>query len=154
MCFSKSSMFPKEDNQSLKITDRGTVMAAYTFQQDATILGAMPPERQVRAAASDLERIFHDSLQYLEVGTSQVFLADELAGGSAFCYFGPGQKSQYLETMCDSDWENRMFFAGEQASYTHGWIQGAMEAALRCVYQVYGAATGAAVPSILTYSLV
>lgn len=79
---------------------------------------------------------------------SQVFPSDELAGGSAFCYFGPGQKSTYLETMRTLDWANpadtqsyRVFFAGEHASYTHGWIHGAMEAGLRCVQQVYAAAT-------------
>ncbi|KLU91767.1 hypothetical protein MAPG_10716 [Magnaporthiopsis poae ATCC 64411] len=45
--------------------------------------------------------------------------------------------------MCDPDWafpnntdNYRVFFAGEQASYMHGWIQGAMAAGLRCVQQV------------------
>ncbi|KAK4198244.1 putative L-amino-acid oxidase [Triangularia verruculosa] len=147
------TMFPKtKDNHQFLHSHRGAVMAAYTFEQDATILGAMSPERQVRIAAENLHTIFPgaNSLELLEAGTSQVFPSDELAGGSAFCYFGPGQKKQYLEAMCASDWkypENsnmgkpRMFFAGEQASYTHGWIQGAMEAGLRCVQQVYASAT-------------
>lgn len=145
------TMFPKtEGNKQFRHTKRGAVMAAYTFQQDATILGAMSPERRVRIAAENLNHVFPsaDSLQYLEAGASQVFPSDELAGGSAFCYFGPGQKSQYLETMCTPDWaypqdsgNYRVFFAGEHASYTHGWIQGAIEAALRCVKQAHEAAT-------------
>lgn len=145
------TMFPgTKDNSQFKHSKRGAIMAAYTFQQDATILGAMSPERRVRIAAENLHRVFPaaESLQYLEVGTSQAFPSDELAGGSAFCYFGPGQKSQYLETMCTPDWAHpkgsgnfRVFFAGEQASYTHGWIQGAIEAGLRCVQQTYTAAT-------------
>jgi monoamine oxidase len=98
---------------------------------------------RIRLAAENIHRIFPggDSLDQVEASASQVFPADELAGGSAFCYFGPGQKSQYLETMCQTDWENRVFFAGEQTSYSHGWIQGALEAGLRCVQQVYAAAT-------------
>lgn len=145
------TMFPITDhNQQFKESKRGTVMAAYTLQQDATILGAISPERRVHIAAENIDLVFQgaESLRYLEAGTSQVFAADELAGGSAFCYFGPGQKSQYLEVMCAPDWEYpeqsdhyRVFFAGEQASYTHGWIQGAMEAGLRCVQQVYQTAT-------------
>ncbi|KAK4173261.1 putative L-amino-acid oxidase [Triangularia setosa] len=147
------TVFPvSESNSQFKSSNRGAIMAAYTFEQDATILGAMSPERQVRIAAENLHTIFPEakSLELLEAGTSQVFPSDELAGGSAFCYFGPGQKKQYLEAMCESDWkypENsslgkpRVFFAGEQASYTHGWIQGAMEAGLRCVQQVYASAT-------------
>jgi len=143
-------MFPKtEGNSQVKNTQRGAVMAAYTFQQDATILGSMSAERQVRVAAKNLDQIFPSakSLQLLEAGVSQVFPSDELAGGSAFCYFAPGQKSEYLEIMCQPAWpypedseKFRVFFAGEHASYTHGWIHGAMEAGLRCVLQVHKAA--------------
>ncbi|KAK0718039.1 hypothetical protein B0T26DRAFT_812554 [Lasiosphaeria miniovina] len=130
------TMFPTTvNNEQYKNTTRGAVIASYTFQQDATTLGAMSPERCVHVAAENIDHIFPGagSLQYLKAGASQVFPSDELAGGSAFCYFGPGQKSTYLETM--------VFFAGEHASYTHGWIHGAMEAGLRCVQQVYAAAT-------------
>jgi monoamine oxidase len=138
------TVFPKTaGNSQFDNSKRGVVMAAYTFQQDATILGALSPRHRIRLAAENIHRIFPggDSLDQVEASASQVFPADELAGGSAFCYFGPGQKSQYLETMCQTDWENRVFFAGEQTSYSHGWIQGALEAGLRCVQQVYAAAT-------------
>lgn len=137
------TMFPKnEDNEQVHRSTRGVVMAAYTFEQDATILGSLSPERRIQIAAENLDRIFPEahSLDLLEAGASQVFPADELAGGSAFCYFGPEQKTNYLQTMCQSDWEDRVFFAGEQASFTHGWIQGAFEAGLRCVQQVSDAA--------------
>ncbi|KAI1768961.1 hypothetical protein GGR53DRAFT_318104 [Hypoxylon sp. FL1150] len=144
------TMFPRtNDNEQFKHTNRGAIMAAYTFEQDATILGCMSPDRRVRIAAENLDRVFPsaESLQYLEAGASQAFPSDELAGGSAFCYFGPGQKTQYLETMRTPDWadpkgsENyRVFFAGEHTSYTHGWIHGAIGSALRCVQQVGDAA--------------
>jgi monoamine oxidase len=137
-------MFPKEVDDQGKVVDqfahtkRGAIMAAYTFEQDATILGALAPNRRAQLAARNIDAIFPraNSLKLLEAATAQVFPSDELAGGSAFCYFGPGQKSSYLPTMCQTDWDNRVFFAGEQASYTHGWIQGALEAALRCVIQI------------------
>lgn len=146
------TMFPKTDGnrQFDPPNERGVIMAAYTFEQDATLLGAMTPKRQIQVAAENLQRMFPEvnSMELLEVGASQVFPADELAGGSAFCYFGPTQKKDYLETMCASDWKYpdpvngipRCFFTGEQASYTHGWIQGAFEAGLRCVDQVWKAA--------------
>lgn len=138
------TMFPKtEGNSQFDNSKRGVVMAAYTFEQDATILGALSVRHRTRLAAENIDRIFPEakSLDLVEQSASQVFPADELAGGSAFCYFGPCQKSEYLETMCETDWEDRVFFAGEQASFTHGWIQGALEAGLRCVQQVYAAAT-------------
>ena len=145
------TMFPrKEDNKELEHTQRGAIMAAYTFQQDATILSSMSPQRRVRIAAENLHTVFPDarSLDYLEAGTSQAFPSDELAGGSAFCYFGPGQKSKYLETMRTPEWaypegstNHRVFFAGEHTSYTHGWIQGAIGSALKCAKQAHAAAT-------------
>lgn len=137
------TMFPKtEGNDQFKHSNRGVIMAAYTFEQDATILSALTPERRIQIAAENLDRIFPEarSLELLEAGASQCFPADELAGGSAFCYFGPTLKTDYLQTMFETDWENRVFFAGEQASFTHGWIQGAFEAGLRCVWQVANAA--------------
>ena len=137
------TMFPKtEGNEQFEHSDRGVIMAAYTFEQDATILSALSPERRIQLAAENIDRIYPQakSLEQFEVGVSQCFPADELAGGSAFCYFGPTQKTDYLLTMCESDWERRVFFAGEQASFTHGWIQGALEAGLRCVQQIADAA--------------
>ncbi|GKU21126.1 unnamed protein product [Fusarium langsethiae] len=138
------TMFPKTDgNEQFKNSNRGVIMAAYTFEQDATILGALSPDRRIQLAAENLNRIFPEanSLDLLEAGASQAFPADELAGGSAFCYFGPMQKTKFLETMQKPDWEDRVFFAGEQASFTHGWIQGAFEAGLRCVQQIWAVAS-------------
>ncbi|WZH41912.1 Amino_oxidase domain-containing protein [Fusarium acuminatum] len=137
------TMFPKSaKNSQFEHSNRGVIMAAYTFEQDATILGALSPERRIQIAAENLHRIFPkaNSLELLEAGASQVFPADELAGGSAFCYFGPMQKTKFLDTMQKPDWEDRVFFAGEQASFTHGWIQGAFEAGLRCVQQIWAVA--------------
>ncbi|KAG5802470.1 hypothetical protein H9Q74_009535 [Fusarium xylarioides] len=137
------TMFPvTEDNSQFEHSKRGVIMAAYTFEQDATILGSLSPDRRIQIAAENLNMIFPGakSLDLLEAGASQVFPADELAGGSAFCYFGPMQKTKFLDTMQKPDWENRVFFAGEQASFTHGWIQGAFEAGLRCVQQIWSAA--------------
>lgn len=138
------TMFPKTDkNKQFLHSNRGVIMAAYTFEQDATILGSLTPGRRIQIAAENLDKIFPDanSLKLLEAGASQVFPADELAGGSAFCYFGPQQKSVFLETMQAPDWDNRVFFAGEQASFTHGWIHGAFEAGLRCVQQIWDEAS-------------
>ncbi|KAI8624238.1 hypothetical protein F5Y19DRAFT_324770 [Xylariaceae sp. FL1651] len=138
------TMFPKtKNNQQFDHSRRGVIMAAYTFEQDATILGALSPERRIQIAAQNLDTIFPEaeSLNHLEVGASQVFPADELSGGSAFCYFGPMQKTKFLDTMMASDWDDRVFFAGEQASFTHGWIHGAFEAGLRCVQQIWTAAS-------------
>ena len=120
----KYTMFPKEEHNSRfdRKNPRGTVMTAYTFEHNGTILGALSPERRVRPAAHNLDAILTKarSLDLLEASASQASPADELADGSAFCYFGPTQKKNFLNAMMDSDWESRVFFASEQASYTPG----------------------------------
>ncbi|KAF5963994.1 putative amino-acid oxidase YobN [Fusarium bulbicola] len=132
---------------AIPYTAQRTIVKSKSFvpmqeMADATILGSLSPERRIQIAAENLNRIFPEakSLDLLEAGASQVFPADELAGGSAFCYFGPMQKTKFLDVMQQPDWENRVFFAGEQASFAHGWIQGAFEAGLRRVQQIWSVA--------------
>lgn len=80
-------------------------MAFHAFEQDATILGSLAPEHRVQTAARNLDPIFPE------------------ANRCNYAKLAP-RKS----IMQAPDWENRAFFAGEQASWTHGWIQVALEA--------------------------
>lgn len=65
----------------------------------------------------------------------QVFPLEELAGESAFCYFVSTQKSQFLSTMCTPDWDERVFFASKQATFSHE--PGFLGARLRCVQSIW-----------------
>lgn len=133
------TMFPKADSDQTKASERGVIMAAYTFERDATQLGALTPAHQIQMAAKNLDTIFPgaNSLDYLESSASQVWPSDEMAGGSAFTYFAPMQKSEFWDTMITPEWNQTVFFAGEQSSFSHGWIQGAFEAGIRCAWQTY-----------------
>lgn len=134
------TMFPSASSKQFSNGQkRGVIMASYTFQQDATETGANSKDFIVRLAADNLATIFGEENVYgnLEVGTSQVWSADTFSGGSAFAYFAPMQKTRLFGTMITPEWNNRAHFAGEHVSYTHGWIEGAFESALRSAYQVY-----------------
>ena len=55
----------------------------------------------------------------------------------AFCWWAPGQhEALYRDVIAP---EGRLFFAGEHASLTHTWIQGAIESALRVVGEIVAA---------------
>lgn len=134
------SMFPVSTSVQFQNGEkRGVIMASYTFQQDATETGAMTSAKSVQLAADNLATIFGSDLVYgnLEVGTSQVWSADAFSGGSAFAYFAPMQKTRLFGTMIEPEWNGAAHFAGEHVSYSHGWIEGAFESALRSAYQVY-----------------
>lgn len=134
------TMFPVSTSaQYANGEKRGVIMASYTFQQDATETGGIGIENSIKIAAENLATIFGDTLIYdnLELGTAQVWSADEFSGGSAFSYFGPMQKTRLFESMITPEWEGCAHFAGEHVSYSHGWIEGAFESALRAAYQIY-----------------
>jgi monoamine oxidase len=138
------TMFPKtKHSRQAERSERGVVMAAYTFEQDATSLGAMSPEHRTLLAARNIDRIFPgaNSLHFLEASIAQVWPADAMAGGSAFAYFGPMEKTLFWDDMVSAEWGSTVFFAGEQVSYTHGWIQGAFEAGISAALQLYSIAT-------------
>jgi monoamine oxidase len=85
------TMLPKEADEhgqtvdQFRHTDRGAIMAAYTFEQDATILGALCPARRTQLVAQNLDAIFPDvdSLALLEAGNAQVFPPDSTWYGAA-----------------------------------------------------------------------
>lgn len=133
-------MFPVKDAAQFQDgQQRGVVMASYTFEQDATELGSMQPQHRLRLAIENMAQIFGKEHIYsnIETGASQIWPADEMAGGSAFAYFGPEQKSQLYKSIIQPSWNGIAHFAGEHASYTHGWIQGAFEAGIRSAYEIY-----------------
>ncbi len=134
------TMFPVSTSAQFQNGEkRGVIMASYTFQQDATESGALNKDAVVQLAADNLATIFGSDLVYgnLEVGTSQVWSADSFSGGSAFAYFAPLQKTRLFPIMIEPDWQGAAHFAGEHVSYSHGWIEGAFESALRSAYQIY-----------------
>jgi monoamine oxidase len=69
-----------------------------------------------------------------EVGASKMWHDDEFACG-AFALFYPGQERRLHPHIIAP--EGRIHFAGEHASLTHGWIQGAIESGLRAAAEVH-----------------
>jgi monoamine oxidase len=142
-------MFPSANSgQFERGQKRGVIMASYVFEQDATELGSLTDEERIRIAARDLSTIFGKDIidQNLEVGTSQVWPATDKSGGSAFAYFGPGQRRLLFPEMIAPEWGGAAHFAGEHASLAHGWIEGAIESGLRVAKQIHRIHTRAVTP--------
>jgi monoamine oxidase len=127
-------MFPSASaDQHRAGQQRGVIMASYVFEQDATELGCLTDEERIRIAARDLSTIFGEEVieENLEVGASQVWPATDKSGGAAFSYFGRGQRMLLWPGIIAPEWDDAAHFAGEHASYFHGWIEGAVESGLR-----------------------
>lgn len=54
----------------------------------------------------------------------------------AFAFFGPGQFGPMYTEVTQPAADHMLFFAGEATSTTHAWVVGALDSAVRAVYQI------------------
>lgn len=117
-------------------TGRGVLLASYTWSEDAHRWGSLAPEERITQALENVAQIHPQILETFEFGTSKMWHHDEFAGG-AFALFDPGQQTLLHDAIIAP--EGRIHFAGEHASLTHAWIQGAIESGLRAAHEVHHA---------------
>lgn len=120
-------------------TGRGVLLASYTWSEDAQRWGSLPPDERITQALEDVAKIHPQVTETFEVGASKMWHDDEFAGG-AFALFDPEQQGLLHEHIIAP--EGRIHFAGEHASLTHAWIQGAIESGLRAAAEVHRAGGG------------
>jgi monoamine oxidase len=117
-------------------TDRGVLLASYTWSQDALQWGAMDDETRLEEALEDVARIHPQIRDEYEAGTSHAWYGDRWARG-AFALFEPGQQSELHDDIVRP--EGRVHFAGEHCSLYHAWIQGSIESGLRATHEIEAA---------------
>src|SRR5262245_33967328 len=117
-------------------TERGILLASYTWGQDALQWGAMDAETRLEEALDDVSRIHPRVREEYEIGTSYAWYADRWARG-AFALFTPDQQTELQAAIVQP--EGRVHFAGEHCSLYHAWIQGAIESGIRAAREIHGA---------------
>lgn len=117
-------------------TQRGVLLASYTWGQDAARWGAMDEVTRIEQALEDVERIHPRIREEFESGASHAWYDDKYAGG-AFALFEPEQQSKLQEDITRP--EGRIYFAGEHCSLHHAWIQGALESGIRAAREIHEA---------------
>jgi monoamine oxidase len=117
-------------------TQRGVLLASYTWGQDAARWGAMDEAMRIEQALEDVERIHPRIREEFESGASHAWSEDKYAGG-AFALFEPEQQTKLQDDITCP--EGRIYFAGEHCSLHHAWIQGALESGIRAARQIHQA---------------
>lgn len=117
-------------------TGRGILLASYTWSEDAQRWGSLAPGDRITQALDNVAEIHPQILREFEAGASKVWHHDPFAGG-AFALFTPGQQTLLQKAIVAP--EGRYHFAGEHASLTHAWIQGAIESGLRAASEIHAA---------------
>lgn len=129
------------------------LLCSYTWAQDAQRIGALISPDSPSNEGELKELLIHNlALLHAEPGTYNAvrkviednydthhaydWYADDNMSG-AFAYFGPSQFSEmWPELFRSNGW---LFLIGEHASAHHAWIVGALESAVRGVFQMFEA---------------
>ncbi|MFN2484664.1 MAG: flavin monoamine oxidase family protein [Candidatus Limnocylindria bacterium] len=131
-------------------TERGVLLASYSWGQDALQWGAMDEETRLEEALDDVARIHPWIRDEYEVGASHAWYGDRWARG-AFAMFAPEQQTQLQADIVRP--EGRLYFAGEHCSLYHAWIQGALESGIRAAREIHEARVDETVASTAAYRL-
>jgi monoamine oxidase len=121
--------------------ERGTLLASYTWGQDALRWGAMSADDAVEQAIEDVAQVHPSISAEFEVGAMHAWYDDPWARG-AFALFEPEQQTRLQPSIVAP--EGRIHFAGEHTSLYHAWIQGALESGIRAAREIHEAAPVAA----------
>lgn len=112
----------------------GVILGSYTWDDDAIPWDSLEEDARLEYVLKNLAAI-HGEQVYgdFQGGVSHSWIRYPYSAG-AFTMFNPEQVkelSPYISTP-----EGRVHFAGEHASTTHAWIQGAIESGIRVAYEV------------------
>ncbi len=122
----------------------GVILATYTWGALSTQFWyPLSARRRAELSARLLGKIFPDVQQPGMVdydhSPSVAWGQDDRYGG-AFALFRPGQIRAMYQDIIQP--EGRVYFAGEHCAFAHGWIEGALESALRVSIQISHQAQG------------
>ena len=119
-------------------SDRGLLLASYTWGTDSLRWGSLNESDRIRFALRDVAELHNmkqDECEKLLVGgMSHSWAEDEYTFG-AFALFEPYQEKELF----DNVWKchDCIHFAGEHTSLKHAWIEGAVESGIRAAREVF-----------------
>jgi monoamine oxidase len=113
----------------------GILLASYTWGDDSLRWTSLEQEDRIRCALRDLESIHPNaSVRALcTAGVSHSWGDHEFTSG-AFAHFEPYQWGELFEDIWEP--EGPIHYCGEHTSTKHGWIEGAIESAIRVAVEI------------------
>ena len=115
------------------------ILESYMAGATARRATAMTERERLTTALTGMARVYPRITEQFEGGTSKTWDDDEWSRG-AYAWFAPGEMTSIMPHVTSP--EGRVHFAGEHASTTPGWMEGALESAERVVREIDGAGLG------------
>jgi len=113
------------------------ILESYVAGATARRMTAMTVEDRLTATLRDMAKVYPRILDEYEGGTSKSWDDDEWARG-AYAWFEPGEMMTLMPHVESP--EGRIHFAGDHASSSPGWMEGALESADRVVREIESSA--------------
>ena len=117
----------------------GVILASYNLGQDAIRLGNLDDKIRFKEIKRQVEEVHGLQKGYLDSVVEDYKTVDwnsEKGFYGAFCYFMPQQQNLFSYVMAKPEYDNRIYFAGEHISLTHGWIEGAVNSAMKAANDI------------------
>ncbi|BCB02677.1 flavin monoamine oxidase family protein [Bacillus sp. KH172YL63] len=112
----------------------GVMLGSYSWGQNANLWNSLPEDERIREALQGLYRIYGEQVyKEFSKGASYSWGENQFSAG-CFTLFAPNQASDFSDHLYLP--EHRIHFAGEHTSPFHGWVEGAIESAIRAAYEV------------------
>jgi monoamine oxidase len=109
------------------------ILESYMAGPNARRATAMSERERLALALDGMAKVYPDIREQFEGGASKSWDEDEWARG-AYAWFAPGEMTSLMPHISTPD--GRVHFAGEHASPSPGWMEGALESAERVVREI------------------
>lgn len=117
----------------------GVLLACYNLGQDAIRVGNLDNKVRTEEIKRQVEAVHGLQVGYMESVVEESITVDwnrEKGFYGGFCYFKPEQQKLFSYAMAKPEYDNRVYFAGEHVSLTHGWIEGAVSSGMKAANHI------------------
>lgn len=126
-----STWYPSDnevDQDDAKSSDPSALLASYTWGQQARRMSFQKTWERTNAELAEIHCSLAKDPSLIERLVPWSWGNHQWSSG-AYAFFRPGEHTELYQSLIAP--EGRLILAGEHASLTHSWIQGAFESALR-----------------------
>lgn len=119
--------------------DIGVLLASYNLNLDAIRVGNLQDNVRFEKIKRQIEAVHGFEDGYLESIVEKYMTVDwnrEKGFYGGFCYFKPEQQVLFSYAMEQPEYNNKIYFAGEHISLTHGWIEGALSTGMKAANSI------------------
>lgn len=121
------------------IDSPSVMLASYNINKDARRVGTLPIDRRVDLIVRDLEYVHGLPPGYLDSfveGYASMNWRNQPYQLGCSLYYQPEQKRLFSYAMTTPEYNDKVFFAGEHISATHGWQNGAYKTGMQAANDI------------------